>query len=88
MRIKKLSEDGVSLDRIREVLAGEDSPVPPRKRQPGEVEVRSHIFIAPGIEGQIAPEEAGMNPEQAREFVREVMRLAESALGGKDDSDN
>lgn len=88
LRIKKLSEDGVSLERIREILAGEDSPVPPRKRQPGEVEVRSHIFIAPGIEVQIAPEEAGLSPEQAREFVREVMRLAESALGGKDDSDN
>ena len=88
LRIKKLSEDGVSLDRIREVLAGEESPVPPRKRQPGEVEVRSHIFVAPGIEIQIAPEEADMSPEQVREFVREVMNLAGSILDRRDNNGN
>lgn len=82
LRIKKLSEDGVSLERIREILAGDDAPVPPRRRRPGTVEVRSHIYVAPGIEMQIAPEEAGMSPEQLRAFVREVMKFAVSALGG------
>ena len=85
-RIKKLSEAGVSLERIREVLAGEDSPVPPRERRPGAVEVRSHIYVAPGIEVQISPEEAGLSPEQLRKFVREVMGCVESILGGQNDS--
>lgn len=80
LRIKKLSEEGVSLERIREVLAGEDAPVPLRRRRPGTVEVRSHIYVAPGIEVQIAPEEAGMSPEHVRAFVREVMKLADSVL--------
>ena len=88
LRIKKLSEAGVSLERIREVLEGEDSPVPPRKRLPGTVEVRSHIYIAPGIEIQISPEEAGVSPEQVREFVREVMKLADSMLNRPDGSGN
>ena len=79
LRIKKLSEDGVSLERIREVLAGEESPVPSRQQRPGTVEVRSHILVAPGIEVQINPEEAGITPEQLREFVREVMRIIDSA---------
>ncbi|WP_310599977.1 MerR family transcriptional regulator [Desulfobulbus sp.] len=84
LRIKKLSESGVSLERIREVLAGEDSPVPPRERHPGTVEVRSHIYVAPGIEVQITPEEAGISPEQLRKFVGEVMALAKSILGERD----
>ena len=84
LRIKKLSEAGVSLERIREVLAGEDSPVPLRERRPGTVEVRSHIYVAPGIEVQISPEEAGLSPEQLRKFVREIMVLAESILSGRD----
>ena len=79
LRIKKLSEDGVSLERIREVLAGEESPVPSRQQRPGTVEVRSHILVAPGIEVQTNPEEAGITPEQLREFVREVMRIIDSA---------
>lgn len=84
LRIKKLSEAGVSLERIREVLAGEDSPVPPRERRPGTVEVRSNIYVAPGIEVQITPEEAGISPEQLRRFVREVMAIAENILGKRD----
>ena len=85
LRIKQLSSDGVSLERIKEILAGDASPVPPRPRRPGTVEVRSHIYVAPGIEIQIVPEEAGMTPERLRHFVREVMKLAETAEKGKAD---
>ncbi|BAV92238.1 MerR family transcriptional regulator [Candidatus Desulfovibrio trichonymphae] len=82
LQIKKLSEAGVSLERIREVLAGEKSPVSPRKRHPGSVEVRSHLYVAPGIEIQISPEEAGMTPEQVRTFVREAMETASRVSSG------
>jgi Predicted transcriptional regulators len=75
LTIKRLSSGGVSLERIKEILEGEEAPVPPRPRRPGSIEVRSHIFVAPGIEIQIAPEEAGLTPEQVRAFTREVMRL-------------
>lgn len=80
LRIKELSSAGVSLDRIREVLAGKESPVPPKRHQPGTVEVRSHILIIPGIEIQITPEEAAITPERLRTFVREVMQLADKIL--------
>jgi DNA-binding transcriptional MerR regulator len=82
LQIKRLTEVGVSLERIREVLEGDESPVSPRKRHPGSVEVRSHLFVAPGIEIQISPEEAGMTPEQVRAFVREVMETADRVLSG------
>lgn len=80
LRIKQLTEAGVSLERIREVMAGGDTPVPTRQRRPGSVEVRSHLFVAPGLEIQISPEEAGMTPEQVRAFVREVMQAAERVM--------
>ena len=78
MQIRKLADSGVSLERIREVLAGGESPVPDRQRQPGAISVRSHVFIAPGVELQIDPQEAGLSPEQLRAFVRSVMSAWEN----------
>ena len=83
LRIKELTTAGVSLERIREVLSGEEPPVPPRPRRPGTVEVRSHVFVAPGLEIQITPEEAGLTPEQVRVLVREVMKAADHVLKGQ-----
>lgn len=72
LHIKQLTDAGISLERIREVLHGEVPPVPPRPRRAGAVEVRSHIWIAPGIELQIAPEEAEASPEQVRALAHDV----------------
>ena len=55
--------------------------MPPRQRKPGSVDVRSHLFIAPGIELQISPEEAGIAPEQLRALVSALMRAAEDVMG-------
>lgn len=80
LRIKELTAAGVSLERIREVLQGGEPPVPPRKPQPGTVEVRSHIYVAPGMEIQVSPEEAGLSPEELRAFVTEIMQVADEML--------
>lgn len=81
LKIRQLSDAGISLERIREVLSGETPPVPPRQRKPGSVEVRSHLFIAPGVELQISPEEAGLGPEQVRALVRAVMKAHQDLQG-------
>jgi DNA-binding transcriptional MerR regulator len=81
LTIRKLSDAGVSLDRIREVLSGEAPPLPPRRRQPGSVEVRSHLFIADGVELEISPEQAGLSPEQVRTLVRAVMKAYQDLHG-------
>ncbi len=80
LTIRKLSDAGVSLDRIREVLAGEVPPVPPRQRKPGTVEVRSHLFIAEGVELEISPERSGLSPEQVRALVRAVMQAHQDLI--------
>ncbi len=73
LRIKQLTEAGISLDRVRDVLKGEPAAVPPRARQAGAVDVRSHIWIAAGIELQVAPEEAQVSPEQVRALAQAVL---------------
>lgn len=73
--IKKWTAAGVSLDRVRELLQGEEAPVPARVRKAGSVEVWSHLHVADGLELTIEPSRAQMSPEQVRVFTRGVMAL-------------
>ena len=90
--IKKWTAAGVSLDRIRELLQGEQAPVPPRQKAIGSVEVCSHLMVADGIEVVIEPGRAGMSSEQVRHFIKGVMavfaqisceQVADSARGSE-----
>ena len=80
LRIKKLTDAGVSLERVRDVLTGGDEPVPARAKKPGSVEVKSHLCVMPGIELQISPEEAGLTPDQVRALIKAVMAAAQQVL--------
>jgi DNA-binding transcriptional MerR regulator len=75
LQIRKWSEAGVSLERIRELLDGAPPPVPPRPRASGTVEVWSHLIVADGIEITLEPSRAGLTPEQARAFFKGVLAL-------------
>lgn len=86
LRIKQLSEAGISLERIAEVLAGEPPVLPPRPRAIGSIDVRSHIYIAPGIELQVSPEQAAASPEQIRNLARRVLAAWHDITGENDES--
>ncbi len=73
--IKKWTAAGLSLDRIHELLAGEDSDVPERSKCRGTIEVVSRLHIADGVELVIEPSRAGLTPEQVRELSKGVMAL-------------
>jgi hypothetical protein len=45
--------------------------------------VKSHLFIAPGIELQISPEQAGLSPEQVRALIKEIMGAAQRVITNK-----
>lgn len=77
LRIKQLSDAGISLERIREVIAGDAMPLPPRSKKPGQIEVRSHLWVAEGIELQVSPEAAEMSPEELRSFFKKVLEAYE-----------
>ncbi len=79
--IKKWTAAGVSLERIRELLKGEDAPIPPRSRAIGSIEVRSHLLVADGVEIVIEPGSARLSPEQVRSFVQGVMAVYAEVSG-------
>lgn len=58
------------------MLAGPQGPLPPpRRRQPGEVEVWSHVLLREGVELHIEPRQANLGPEQIRALTHGVMQL-------------
>lgn len=75
LRVKKLTEARVPLDQIRQLIeAGEQDVVATSRRQSGSLEVKTHLYISPGIELLISAEESGLKPEQMRELLKTVMR--------------
>lgn len=72
--VRRWCDAGLSLERIRELLAGAPEDPPPRAVRPGTVEVWSRVTLADGLELQIEPGRAGLTPEQVRELVREVAK--------------
>lgn len=74
LTIRKWTEAGLSLERVRSLLEGADPAVPPPPpRQPGSVEVMSHLLVADGVELVIEPGRAGLKPEEVRELFRSVL---------------
>ena len=70
--IRRWTDAGLSLDRVRELQAGSPEEAPPRPVKPGMVEVWSRVTLADGVEVQLEPGRAGMTPEQVRTFIQEV----------------
>lgn len=67
LEIKKWQKAGLSLERIKSLLDDKDrcAPVPPPKqRQPGDVDVWSHIYVQDGVELLIDPRKSGLSLEQ------------------------
>ncbi len=79
LTIRKWQQAGLSLDRIREILAGPDAKLlpPVRPRGAGTVEVWSHLVVSDGVELTLEPSRAGLSPEQVRAFFRGVTALYE-----------
>jgi DNA-binding transcriptional MerR regulator len=72
--VKKWTQEGVSLERIRELQADERQPqLPLLERRPGSVEVWTHLLIDQGVELKVEPKTAGLSPEQLRELLKRCM---------------
>lgn len=83
IQVRKWTEAGLALDRIRELMASPEGEMPPaRRRGAGSVEVWSHLVVAEGVELMLEPGRAGLSPQEVRRLYREVLsvyaRLRES----------
>ena len=72
LMIRRWTDAGLSLDRIRELVAGAPEDPPPRAAKAGSVEVWSRVTLADGLEIHLEPGRAGLSPEQVRALVRAV----------------
>ncbi len=80
LTIRKWKRAGLSLERIRELLARQaatDDLPPEEIRRPGHVAVRSHILLRPGVELVIDPAKAGLTPEDVRALARHAAALTD-----------
>ncbi len=74
IQIRKWTEAGVSLERIRELLVkSTNAPVPAKPRGAGTVEVWSHLVVADGVELMLEPGRSGLTPEQTRALFAAVL---------------
>ena len=73
--IRRWSDAGLSLDRIRELINGAPEDAPPKAVAPGTVEVWSRVTLADGLELHLEPGRAGLSPEQARALLRGLTDL-------------
>jgi len=73
--VRRWTDAGLSLDRIRELQAGAPEDPPRRAAPPGSVEVWSRVTVADGLEVHLEPGRAGLSPEQVRALVRGITGL-------------
>lgn len=78
LEIKKWQKAGLSLERIMSLLDDKSggAPVPPPiQRQPGDVDVWSHIYIQEGVELLIEPRRSGLSPEQVNRISQTLQAI-------------
>jgi DNA-binding transcriptional MerR regulator len=76
LEIRRLTEQGFSLERVQELLARGDAP-PPAAAAPraGSISVQSHVHLADGVELVIDPGRARLTPEQLRRFASDALAI-------------
>jgi DNA-binding transcriptional MerR regulator len=85
--IRRWTQAGLSLERIRELRAGAPEDPAPRRARPGSVEVWSRVTLADGLELQVEPGRADLSPEQVRALVREVTAAYRRIRGDDEDKE-
>jgi DNA-binding transcriptional MerR regulator len=69
LRIRRWSEDGLSLERIARLLSSDAAP-PKLAPEPGTIAVRTHVHLRAGIELVISPDEIGLDQAELRQLIR------------------
>ena len=79
--IRRWTDAGLSLDRVRELIAGAPEDPAPKRAPPGSVEVWSRVTVADGLEVHVEPGRAGLSPDQVRSLVLGITALYRQVRG-------
>ena len=75
LRVKRWSEDGLSLDRIAQALTAPPTDLPITPKRVGELSVTSRIHLAAGIELAIDHDASNLSQEQVRAIATAIIPL-------------
>lgn len=81
--VRRWTDAGLSLERVRELMAGAPEDPAPRRTPPGSVEVWSRITVADGLEVHLEPGRADLTPGQVRALVRGITALYRQVRSAK-----
>lgn len=73
--IRRWTDAGLSLERVRELKSGTPEDPAPRRAAPGSIEVWSRVTVADGLEIHVEPSRADLTPDQMRSLVRGISAL-------------
>lgn len=74
LEVRKLTEQGLSLERIGEILEARSEPPPAaRAPRPGALEIKSHVHLANGVELVLDGGRAGLSAAQIRRLIRATL---------------
>lgn len=82
LMIRRWTDAGMSLDRVRELIAGAPADPAPRRVSPGAVEVWSRVTVVDGLEVHVEPGRAGLNPDELRALIRGIRATYRQVRGG------
>ena len=80
LRIRRWSEEGLSLERIARLLSAKDAP-PTITPEPGAISVRTHVHLRPGLELVISSDEIGLDQAELRQLIRSILDATDKAVG-------
>ena len=72
LRIKRLTQQGLSLDAVRTLLQDKDDTPAPARPKPGTSRTCVHVTIAEGVEMIIDPINAKLDPHALRLFIQHI----------------
>jgi DNA-binding transcriptional MerR regulator len=82
LRIRRWSEEGLSLERIARLLSAQDAP-PTITPEPGAISVRTHVYLRPGLELVISSDEIGLDQAELRQLIRSILDATDKAVGAR-----
>lgn len=85
LEIARLKRAGVTLAAIKEIMAGAENglEIACRPKKPGDIRVCSRVWLAPGLELHVDPQEFEFDDKQVCRLISVVLNGLESIRAGR-----